>query len=337
MELILSTISAGGLVGAANQYACLLIVAIAARLNWITLSEQTGFISTWWFIGITSFLWMVTLAPAFTSLVSPGFGNAINSLSNFLSGFLVPVSSAIISLAAIGVIVNLNPDLFQILETFKIITQAGNIGPTGYVIAAGGAFSATALTGMRALAKPALSATTGTTGSLSAPIFATLENIASIAVMGIVYILARVNPWLLVAVFVITVFLIFWMVLYAFRQLHKLQKGVAKVLYLAQVEPRAGLSIVTEFFVWGTGWLAWKQWGRGAVMLFFIALWVVAFFIAQPVFVTLFAFFPPLIPFIGFITIVSLIIVYISIGLRSAIALMEFIEKSLHLPQQVAA
>ncbi|MCE5207375.1 MAG: DUF4126 family protein [Chloroflexi bacterium] len=329
MELILSTISAGGLVGAANQYLCLLIVAIAARFNLITLSDQTAFLSSYWFIGITAFLWLITLAPAYSSLLSPGIGNAINTVSNLISGFLVPVSSAIISLAAIGVIVNLNPDMKLMLETFKILTQAGNFGPTGYVIAAGGAVSATALTGLRALAKPAISTSTGTAGTISAPVYATLENIFSIVLMGIAYILAKVNPWLLVAIFIITALFIVAMVVFAISQFRKLRTGIGKVLYLAQINPRAGLAIIVEFFVWGIGWMTWKQWGRGVLMLFFLALWGILFLIVQPMFVSIFAFLPPVVPAIGFISIVALIMIYFGIGLRSASRLMNYIENSM--------
>jgi hypothetical protein len=335
MELILSTISAGGLVGAANQYLCLLILAIAARFNVVSLSDQTAFISSYWFIGITAFLWLITLAPAYSSLLTPGIGNAINAISNFISGFLVPVSSAIVSLAAIGVIVSLTPHLKLMLESFKILTQAGNIGPTGYAIAAGGAVTATALTGMRALAKPAISASAGTVGTVSAPVYATLENVASVIVMGIAYVLAKVDPWLLVAIFVVIFLLIVGMVIYAIRQLRKLKLGIGKALYLAQVNPRAGLSIVVECFVWGIGWFAWQNWGRGVLMLFFLALWAVAFFIVQPMFVAMFSFFPPALPLIGFLSMVFLLLIYFGTGLRSASKLMDHIEKSIEVSSTV--
>ena len=337
MELILSTIAAGGLVGAANQYLCLLIVSLAARFHVITLSDPTAFLASNWFIGITAFLWLITLAPAYSSLLTPGISNAINAVSNFISGFLVPVTSAIISLAAIGVIVNLNPDLRLMLETFKVLNQSGDIGPTSYVIAAGGAVSATALTGLRALAKPAISASTGTSGTLSAPIYATLENVFSVVMMSLAYILARTDPWLLVAIFAITAALIIGMVVYAVAQVRRLKLGIGRVLNLAQSNPRAGLSVVVECFVWGIGWLTWQQWGRGVLMLFFLALWAVVFFIVQPMFVTLFAFFPILLPLVGFLSILVLLIVYLSIGLRSASRLMTFIEAKLVTAQPATA
>ncbi|MEM5776405.1 MAG: hypothetical protein AAGU05_15485, partial [Anaerolineaceae bacterium] len=177
--------------------------------------------------------------------------------------------------------------------------------------------------------KPAISASTGTSGSMSAPIYATLENVFSVVMMGMAYILAKTNPWLLVAIFFITAALIVGMVIYAVTQLRKLKVGIGKVLNLAQTNPRAGLAVAAECFVWGIGWLTWQQWGRGVLMLFFLALWAVIFFIAQPMFVALFAFFPPLLPLVGFLSIMVLLIVYFSIGLRSSARLMRFIEMQL--------
>jgi hypothetical protein len=306
-----------------------LILALAAKFNVVTLSDQTAFVASWWFIGITAFFWLITLAPAYSSLFTPGIGNVINTISNAISGFLVPVSSAIISLAAIGVIVNLNPDLKLMLETFKVLNQAGQIGPTGFVIAAGGAVSATALTGLRALAKPAISATAGTSGTISAPIYATLENVSSVITMGIAYVLVKTDPWLLVATFVIIALLIVAMFVYAIHQLRKLSIGIGRVLNLAQSNPKAGLAIVAEFFVWGIGWMTWGKWGRGILMLFFLALWAVVFFIVQPMFVALFAFFPPIMPVIGVVSIIALLILYAGIGLSTSASLLTSIEANL--------
>ena len=56
MALVFSAIAAGGLVGAANQYACLLVVAIAARAGLVTLSEPMGFMGDWWFIAVVTVL-----------------------------------------------------------------------------------------------------------------------------------------------------------------------------------------------------------------------------------------------------------------------------------------
>jgi len=333
LELILSAIASGGLVGAANQYACLLIVAAAAKFNLITLSPQMSFLESTWFIVITALMWLLTLAPAFGTLLSPGITSFFNAISNFISGFLVPLTSAILSLAAVGVIVNLQPDLQELMESLRFLNEAGNIGPVGFLVAGGGAVSATALTGLRALSKPAISSSTGTAGTVSAPLYATLENLGSFLLMGLAYLLVRINPWLLVALFVITIFLVLALFVYALYQIRRLKTGLGRLLQIAQAEPKAGLAIVAEFFVWGSGWMAWNVWGRGVLMLFFLALWLVLFLLAQPLFVGLFVFFPPLMPIIGFLTTLLLIIMYISTGYFSASALMRDLVTRLNIPE----
>jgi hypothetical protein len=111
--------------------------------------------------------------------------------------------------------------------------------------------------------------------------------------------------------------------------LRKLCVGIGRALYLAQAEPRAGLSIVTEFFVWGVGWMVWGQWGRAALMLFFLSLWFITFFLAQPLFLSIFAFFPPILPLMSLFSTLILFAIYLGIGLRSAHVLMEYIENNL--------
>ena len=326
MELILSAISAGGLVGAANQYACLLILAIAARLNIITLSPQMTFVSSYWFIAIVGVFWLLTIAPSFSALFSPGVSNAVNAITNFISGFLVPVSSAMLSLAAIGVIVNLNPELEHVFETLKFLTKNDQLGTTSILVASASAASATVLTGIKAISKPAISATTATAGSVSAPMFTLFENLAAVVLMVMGYFLAKINPWLLVLFFVLIILGLLALLVYSIYQLKKIGKGIGRVLILAQVNPRAGLSIVVEFLIWGLGWLVLKQWGRGAIMMFLWSLWLIAVLLFQPLFVALFAFLPPLLLLVGVITLVFLILLFVVIGFRSAKALLLYLE-----------
>jgi len=42
MELVLSAISSGGLVGAANQYLCLIIISVAAKSGPVRLAPQVS-------------------------------------------------------------------------------------------------------------------------------------------------------------------------------------------------------------------------------------------------------------------------------------------------------
>jgi hypothetical protein len=327
MELILSTISAGGLVGAANQYACLLIIAISAKLKLITLTSQMSFISSYWFIAIIAVFWLLTIAPAFASILSPGVMNMVNTIANFLSGFLVPISSALLSLASIGVFASINPELNKILETMRFFDIDGKLSSTSYLVAGVGGASAMILTGMRSLAKPAISASTGSTGTISAPIFAIIENISAIILMLLAYILGKMNPWLLVGLFAFVVISILALLVFAIYQLWKLKKGIGRLLYLSQVEPKAGFAIAAEFILWGSGWVIWNAWGRGALMFGVEIIWVLIVLFIQPLIIGLFSFFPPILPLAGFASIVLLTLIFIGVGLGSAKSLMKVIER----------
>ena len=225
MELILSTIAAGGLVGAADQYLCLIMVGAMSRLGVITLAPQMSFMQSWWFLGVVALFWIVTVLPAYLSALDPGVTKAFNTVANLLSGFLVPTSAALISLASIGVITSLHPDLKALLETLRILGRSGNVSTTGWLIAGGGAVTAAALTGMRFLAKPAA---TAAVGPLAAPANATYENTASIALMSLAYGLSTVSPWLLVGLLALVIILTVILLAAAIRQLRRLKKGIGR-------------------------------------------------------------------------------------------------------------
>ncbi|HPH97841.1 MAG TPA: DUF4126 domain-containing protein [Anaerolineaceae bacterium] len=326
MQLVLSAIAAGGLTGAADQYACLLVVSIAARAGWITLTPQMDFMSGWWFIAVVAVFWILTNAPAYASLLSPGVMNAINTVTNFLSAFLVPLSSAMMSLAAAGIIGGMNPDLAHLFETLQIFNTAGGVGPTGAAIAVTSGASALALTGMKGLAKPALSTATGTVGTVSAPVYSALENLAAVVLMVLAYGLAQIDPWLLVALGVIVALGVLVMLGLALRQLWKVKKGIGKMLDFAQQHPRAGLSVAVEGLVWGIGWFVWGYYGRGVLMLLAWVIWLLAFFVIQPLFVGLFVFFPPAMPVAGFFSVCLLVGIFLLAGFSSAGKLMRTIE-----------
>ncbi|MCE1254334.1 MAG: DUF4126 domain-containing protein, partial [Anaerolineae bacterium] len=216
MELILSAISAGGLVGASDQFMCLLIVAVAGRMGWVQLSDPMTFMSSEWFIILIALFWVLSIAPAYASLLSPGIMNAVNSVTNFLSGFLVPLSSALLTLASAGIIASINPDLHQFLQSMQIFTADGSIGPTGLVMGATSAAVGTSMTAMKALAKPAVSTVTATTGHLDAPLFTTIENLASVALMLLAYWLLQLDPWMLVVLAVALFIILLVLLIYAF-------------------------------------------------------------------------------------------------------------------------
>jgi hypothetical protein len=323
MELVLSAISAGGLVGASDQFMCLLVVAVTSRLGWVQLSGPMAFMSSEWFIALVAIFWLLSIAPSYASLLSPGIMNVINTITNFLSGFLVPLSAALLSLASAGVIASLNPDLHQFLESMQIFTQAGGIGPTGYAISAASATVGTSMTAMKALAKPSASVAAGTAGHVAAPLYTTLENLASIVLMVLAYRLMQVNPWLLVILIVVLFVVLLIFMLYAFYQMWRLKRGISKVLSLTQTQPRAGLSIIVECFVWGVGWFTWQAWARGTVM---ILVWVVALAIIlalQPLILSVAVFFPPF----PILALALGLLIYFSVGLHSGRALLKYLEE----------
>lgn len=318
MELVLSAIAFGGIVGAANQYMCLLIVSGAAKIGWIELSPGTQFMESWWFIAIIVVFWVVTVAPAYFSLVTPGVANVANSIINFLSGFLVPVSSALISLGAVGVITNLNPEAEELLRTLGLFDLEAGISPSNLIIAGGGALVGSTLTGIKAITKPALSASMGTFGHISAPMIATFENVSSFVLMGLLFLLASIDPWLLVGLLVIVVALLIGLLFYALSRLQNLAVGIGQFLRLIQSQPKAGGAILLEFLVWGSGWLIWEHGRRGGLMLVF---WLV-YIALGTVFYGLSAFLPLLL----FCLVPISVLLFVGIGLTSAKALMATFE-----------
>lgn len=340
MQVIISAMAAGGLVGAANQYMCLLIVSGAAKLGWISLTPEMQFMESWWFIGIIAFFWVLTVAPAYASTLGPGVMNVINTIVNFVSGFAVPISAALLGLASVGVILQMNPDLHTALQAMQVFDADGDgtIGGPGLLIITGSALTASALTGTKFLAKPALSTATGTTGTASAPIYATVENVASILLMLLLYVLTRIDPWLLVGLVALVTLLLLGVLAYTIYRLWKLAKGIGRVVHLLETNPKAGLSVVGEFLVWGLGWLVWEHWNRGTVRLVLWMVWVLALVVAVvvvvPALVTALAFIPPLAPLVpGFGLMLEAVVVTMGVatslffGMRSARSLMETFEE----------
>lgn len=275
MELILSAISAGGLIGASNQYMCLLLVSIAAKFGLITLAKPVEFMEEWWFIGIVALFWLLTVAPAYATMLGPGVMNAINAIINLFSGFLVPLSGAILSLAAAGVI-SMDPELRNLLMTIQLFKPDGSLETHGYIIAGGGALLASALTGMRFLAKPGLSSASGTMGTFAAPTYATAENIASAVLLGLFFLLVQINPWLVVLLVLSITLLILGILVFAIYQLWRLNRGIGRVFRLFKMWPRAGIAVVAEALIWGLGWIVLRNWQQGVIRLIKWALWLAA-------------------------------------------------------------
>ncbi len=327
MELLLSAISAGGLVGASNQYLCLLLVSIAAKVGLITLAGPMEFMKEWWFIGLVALFWVLTVAPSYATLLGPGIMNALNTISNFLSGFVVPLSGAIFSLAAAGIIIDLNPTLRNLLMTIQLFKSDGSLGFHGYIVAGGGALLASALSGMRFLAKPGLSASSGVIGSYSAPIYASLENASSVILLALLFLLARINPWLLVALFVIVALLILCILAFAIYQLWRLSLGLGKLLRLFGAHPGAGLAVIAEALVWGSGWIIFGKRRRGLPRLILWVLWLALILLLSAG------------SFTGIGVVVGIIVLILGIygSLKSANALLRDFEKTGMIPTPAKA
>lgn len=329
MEIILAAIAAGGLVGVSDQYLCLLIVSVAAKTGIISLAAPMTFMSSWWFLGISAVFWIISLAPAYASLLSPGVMNVINAIQKFLSGFLVPLSAALIGLSAAGVISSFNPELQTIIDSLRIFNENGSLGSTGWAITGGSAAIGLGLTGFKAATKPMVSTATGITGNLAAPVYITIENVLSLVLMVSAYLLTKVEPWLLIVLLGVIVISMAVLFIYAFRQLIKLKRGIGKVIELTETHPRAGIAVIAEFFIWGAGWMTWKNYNRGALMLILWVTWLIAFLSAQTVILALLAVVPFFIPIVAFVVGAMLLFLYAGIGFGSASALLKHVEKEL--------
>jgi hypothetical protein len=333
MKLVLAAISAGGVIGAADQYMCLLVISILAKTGLIELSpDMSTIFESWWFIGVVAVFWLVTIAPSYASTLGPGVMNVVNTVVNLISGFMVPVSAALMALASAGIIVGMDPELQNSLQAMQLfdLNGDGSIGDGLFVIG-GSALTASALTGAKFLAKPALNTVTGTAGTVSAPIWATLENIASVVLMALLVVLLQIDPWLLVALFGIVTLVILGVLAYTVYRLWKLAKGIGRVVYLIENRPKVGWSIVAEFLVWGAGSMIWEKWSRG---IFRLALWIVWWVVvlAIPAVMTL-TVGALVIPVVGVLVPVLFVMVEILalatgifFGMRSATGLMKILD-----------
>ncbi len=335
MEIILSAIAAGGLVGASDQYLCLLIVSVAAKTGLIQLASQMAFLSSWWFLGMVILFWLLSIAPAYASLLSPGVMNVINTIQKFLSGFLVPLSSALVALASAGVITSFNPELNTIIKSLRIFNPDGTLGITGWFIGGTSATVGLLITGLKAVTKPMLGLASGTTGHLAAPIFLTAENLLSVILMVTAYVLSKTDPWLLMVLLIVVILSFMAVFFYTFQQLLRLKRGVGKVLAMTESHPKAGWAIIAEIFVWGSGWMIWKHSKRGVMMLILWAGWLMVSAGAVSMASAAVVLFPFMIPMMMFLTGMILVFFYLGIGFGSAESLLKLIEKDLSLSSTV--
>ena len=85
--------------------------------------------------------------------------------------------------------------------------------------------------------------------------------------------------------------------------------------------------MVAEFLVWGSGWMVWRKWVRGIVMLALWGLWIVMLFFAIPAIATGLVVVPIAAP--AFLVASEMVTITIGLytGLRSAGSLTKKLEK----------
>lgn len=143
-----------------NAYIPLLAVAIAQRMEWITLEAPFSFLGEWWAIALIAVLLMIEVVADKVP--------AVDHVNDVLQTFVRPTAAALIAAAA----------------------AAGNdyVHPAVLVVAA--ILLAGGVHAVKATVRPAVNATTGGAG---APVVSTVEDIAAV----VMSVLAFVVPLLL--------------------------------------------------------------------------------------------------------------------------------------------
>jgi hypothetical protein len=316
IQQILSSVAAGGTLGASDQYLCLIILSIAAQFDLATLPPEIGFVGSIGFTVFITIIWILTVLPAYGTLLSPGVLNFVNTTVGALSGVFVPASGALLAIATAETTINMH-------------AEAGYtaIGNSLSAIGGGGALMASIVTFLKFLIKPGLGIVTGTAGTVSAPIYKTVENVMSVVLMGLAYLLLSINPWLLfifAAMIVVGLVIVLAFVIY---KLWQLGKGVGKIIRIFQANPKVGLSVIVEVFVWGMGWMILKGWRNGIYRLLLWALCALTIVVFFPLILTpISMMIPPLFMAIPLIQILLGGMCVYLIGFRSAKSLLETVE-----------
>jgi Domain of unknown function (DUF4126) len=303
-----AAVAAGGTLGASDQFLCLLLLGVAANYDLVSLPPEVAFMKSLWFLAVVAVIWIIDVAAAYSTFVAPGAGNIFNFITNSLGGILVPASGALLAVATAHMVQVAAPAV------------AGSAAPVDLRLVGGaGAATATLVTFVKFLLKPMAATATGTVGTISAPVFETLENVAAVVLMGIMYVLIQIDPWLL-AVFVFLLALALLAIsLVVLYKLWQTGQGIGQVIKLIETNPKAGLAVMIEPFVWGGGWALYRGWKAAQGKL---ALWAIALFVLWFALPTVFIIIPPIavmIPIVG-----SLTAIYVY-GLRSAQQLLKTI------------
>lgn len=320
MTTIFASIVSGGAIGVADQYLCLLLLSLATRFNLIQLPSEISFMSSDWFTIAIGVVWIATVLPAYGSLIDPVLLRFVNTTIGLFGGILVPASGALLSIATAN-FVGTSETAHSAVQT--IAYHASSVPNSDLLlIGGGGAFFASLFTFIKFLIKPMLATATGMAATTAtAATYKTIENVIALVVMTTLYFLASISPWLLILLMAIITLILLTILVFALYQLWKLGQGIGKVIRLFESNPKAGLAVILEPFIWGSGWVLIKGWQSGVNKL---ALWAVSLFIIWFVLPIVFFIIPPIAALIPFIA--TFAAIYF-IGIKSSKKLLETIEK----------
>ncbi len=289
-QVMLSAIASGGALGISDQYLCLLLIGLAAQFKWIALLPEVSWMGSWVFIAIVGVLWVLTALPAYGSFLDPVFLRFINTTVGLFSGVLVPASGALLALATVQMV---SPDTAAAWRggAFYLSLANGGSDMDLVIVGTGGATLASVVTFLKFLLKPMLSTVTGLVGTTaSGAVYKTAENVLSVVVMGLIWLFSA-HPWLLILLASIIIVGLFAGLTFAVYKLWQISQGIGRVLRLFETDPRAGMAVIVEPFIWGAGWLLVKQWQHGPYRLALWGVCVLVIWLAVPL--ALF-FVPPL-------------------------------------------
>jgi len=319
--MIFASIVSGEAIGVSDQYLCLLLLSLAARCNLIPLQSEVKFIASVWFIIIISIVWIATILPAYGALIDPVFLRVVNTTVGLFSGVLVPASGALLALATASFMTGSPASPAAANYSLQWISNSTSNSDL-WLIGGGGAIIASLLTFMKFLIKPMIVTASGMTGTTaSAAIFKTIENVMALVLMAAIYFLGRLNSWLLVLLMAVVTLILISILVFALYQLWKMSLGIGKVLRLLEVNPKAGIAVIMEPFIWGSGWILIKGWQSGVGKLALCGVSLVIIWVILPI---VFFFIPPVAAAIPFVASFAAIYFF---GVKSSKKLFQTIEE----------
>jgi hypothetical protein len=272
VQVMFSAILSGGAIGVADQYLCIFLMSLASRFKLIELPSEVGFLSSLWFIILSGAVWLITILPAYGSLLDPVFLRAVNSTIGILSGVLVPASGALLALVAASFVI-VSPG----------VTQATHVNLSGteiWRVGGGGALIASLFTFIKFLIKLMVNTFTGLSATTAGgSTYKTIENVTSVVILSVLYFLGKISPWLVIGLMIFVAVILFSILFFSIYKLWKLGKGFGKIIRLFQSHPKAGFAVVLEPFIWGSGWMLMKGWNSGSKKLIFWVISMVLIFI----------------------------------------------------------